>query len=67
MTDWTARTVELSLGFLGQGNYRATLWQDTIGSDLDELRVVNKEVAAEDALTLSLVSGGGMVACFEVQ
>jgi alpha-glucosidase len=61
MTDWDRRTVDVPLGFLGDGTWEATLWSD--GPNADKLgtdyrrRVVT--VSPGPALRLDLAPGGG--------
>ncbi|HYN04244.1 MAG TPA: glycoside hydrolase family 97 catalytic domain-containing protein, partial [Vicinamibacteria bacterium] len=61
MTDWTARTVDVPLAFLGPGRWRATLWADgpeaaTRATDLARSESV---LTAADTLHLRLAPGGG--------
>jgi len=58
-----ARSLELSLGFLGKGKYRATLARDK-GEDGGALEIEEREAARNDTLALSLRAGGGFVARF---
>jgi len=63
VTDWDRRTVDVPLGFLGDGTWEATLWSD--GPNADKLgtdyrrRVVTVSPGA--ALRLDLAPGGGAV------
>lgn len=57
------RALELDLGFLGKGRYRALLARDK-GEDAGALELEERDVASGDMLTLSLRSGGGFVARF---
>ena len=57
------RALELDLGFLGKGRYRALLARDK-GEDAGALELEERDVARGDMLTLSLRSGGGFVARF---
>jgi len=52
-----ARTISLSLGFLGDGSFKAKIWQDgATPTTLDESeRVVN----AGDTIVLALAPSGG--------
>ena len=58
-----ARSLELSLGFLGKGKYRAMLARDK-GEDGGALEIEEREAGRRDTLTLSLRAGGGFVARF---
>lgn len=58
MTNESARTIELPLDFLGEGNYVANLWQDGVGPTSvkhEERTDVNQSAA----LKLSLATSGG--------
>jgi alpha-glucosidase len=55
------RRVDLRLGFLGKGSYRATLVRDK-GEDGAALELEEREVARGDAVALDLRAGGGFVA-----
>ena len=61
MTNWEARPLELPLGFLGAGEFEATIFADgpdaaTEGTSLD---ISKRTVTAGDRLTLKLAPGGG--------
>jgi len=61
ITDWEARPLDLPLGFLGAGEYEATIFADgpdaaTEGTSLD---VSKMTVTAGDRLSLKLAPGGG--------
>jgi alpha-glucosidase len=63
MTDWTPRTLELPLGFLDAGPYRAEIWADAYeAADYpDRLMKRAQVVTAQDTLTAVLAPGGGHV------
>jgi alpha-glucosidase len=63
MTDEGARSVSISLSFLGRGTYNATVWQDGAGPN-DVERTVRK-VRPGDTLTIKMSGGGGAAAIFE--
>jgi alpha-glucosidase len=61
MTDWEGRPLDLPLGFLGAGEYEATIFADgpdaaTEGTSLD---ISKMTVTAGARLTLKLAPGGG--------
>jgi len=58
-----ARSLELSLAFLGKGKYQATLARDK-GEDGGALDLEEREASRDDTLALSLRAGGGFVARF---
>lgn len=64
MTDWQPRSLELPLGFLGDGRFRAEIWQDAYESDdyPDRLMKAVMPVTAKDTLRAKMASGGGYVA-----
>ena len=61
-----ARQLSVSLGFLGKGAWKVTLWQDAPDSDVnaEHLVKVEKTVRSTDTLHLKLAPAGGMVAIF---
>ena len=66
MTDWTARTAQVPLGFLGPGKYEADIYQDGPAADSRpaEVTILRKEVTAADTLTVRLAKGGGLAVRF---
>jgi len=64
MTDWTARTIEVPLGFLGKGRYRADIFQDGANADRCAMDYGRREqgVGEDQVLDLILAEGGGWVA-----
>ncbi len=64
MTDWDARTLDLALAFLGDGDYSVTMWADGPGADRIPTRVLKSEstVNAQDVLKAVMAPGGGFVA-----
>jgi alpha-glucosidase len=67
MTNWDAREMTLDLSFLGEGNYKAVIFEDGVNADKDgtdyKRMVVN--VSAKDKLNIKLASGGGWAARLE--
>jgi alpha-glucosidase len=59
----TARSLDLRLGFLGKGTYRAQLVLDK-GQEGASVALEEREAGRDDTLTLSLRAGGGFVARF---
>jgi alpha-glucosidase len=61
MTDWTPRTLDVSLSFLPEGEWEATLWIDGVNADKlgTDYRRVSQAVSARGSLKLVLASGGG--------
>lgn len=64
MTDWTPRTLEVPLSFLGEGAYAATIVSDGLNADryAGDYRIERRDVARDATLTLRLAPGGGYVA-----
>lgn len=66
MTDWDARDLELSLDFLGSGEYEATIFAD--GPDAAKvatsLEISRKKVTAGEKLAVHLAPGGGAAVIF---
>jgi alpha-glucosidase len=64
MTDWTARTLDVSLAFLDAGSYAATIVSDGMNADryAADYRIDTLEAGQGSTLKLRLVPGGGYVA-----
>jgi alpha-glucosidase len=69
MTSWTPRDITVDLSFLGDGSYKATLFEDGVNADRDGTDYTKKviTVTAKDKLTVKMASGGGWAARFEKQ
>jgi alpha-glucosidase len=69
MTNWTPREITVDLSFLGDGNYKAILFEDGVNADRDGTDYTKKviTVTAKDKLTIKMASGGGWAARFEKQ
>jgi alpha-glucosidase len=61
LTSWTAREIEIPLGFLGDGDFAAEVHADDPDSGAHPTKTTFEEmqVTARTALTLKLASGGG--------
>jgi alpha-glucosidase len=61
MTNWEARTFDLPLGFLGPGEFEATIFADgpDAANEGTSLDISKRTVTAGDRLTLKLAPGGG--------
>jgi len=65
MTDWTARTLEVPLSFLGPGRHQVEVWADRLGSDdPNQLTFQKRTMDAQGMLELRLNSGGGQAIRF---
>ena len=69
MTNWTARNITVDLSFLGDGNYKAIVFEDGVNADRDATDYTTKTitVTAKDKLNIKMASGGGWAARFEKQ
>ncbi len=67
MTNWDARDLTVDLSFLGDGNYKATIFADGINAGRDATDYIKKviTVTAKDKLNIKMASGGGWAARFE--
>ncbi|MDB5148739.1 MAG: Retaining alpha-galactosidase [Mucilaginibacter sp.] len=67
MTNWDGRELTIDLSFLGEGSYKAVIFEDGINSDRDgtdyKRTVVN--LTSKDKLNIKLASGGGWAARLE--
>ena len=66
ITNWTSRDVELPLDFLGSGTFEADVRTDDRpdGSDPNRINQHTQTVTKTQTLTVTLASGGGVVAVF---
>ena len=66
MTAGPPRTLEIPLGFLGQGRFEAEVWKDAYEADdyPDRLMKEKKSVSAKDTISAQMASAGGWVAVF---
>lgn len=69
MTSWNAREITVDLSFLGDGSYKATLFEDGVNADRDATDYASKvvTVTAKDKLNVKMAPGGGWAARFERQ
>ena len=67
MTNWNPREIEIPLGFLGPGHYRAEIYSDADDAAQYPKNVsIRKEiVAATMSLKAKLAPGGGYAVRFE--
>ena len=63
MTDWTERSLEIPLDFLGKGKYQAEIWMDADEADEypDRLTKDKMVVSSKDILTAKMAPGGGHI------
>jgi alpha-glucosidase len=64
MTDWTARTLDVDLSFLGEGTYEIEIMQDGVNAakSCNDYQRVIKQVTKADKLKIELAKGGGWAA-----
>jgi hypothetical protein len=67
ITDWTARTLEAPLKFLGGGRYRMKVFADGVNADriARDYRTETREVTRDDTVALRMAPGGGWAAVLE--
>jgi len=67
MTNWVPREITMDLSFLGDGTYRATIFEDGVNANRDATDYIRKviTVTAKDKLAIKMASGGGWAARFE--
>jgi alpha-glucosidase len=67
MTNWDARQLSIDLSFLGDGSYRAILFQDGKNADKDgtDYTKTVTTVTSKDKLNINMAPGGGWAARFE--
>lgn len=68
-TNWQGRDLELSLDFLGEGNYEATILTDGANANkaATDYMLTHRTVSRQNRLPLTLTSGGGFVAHLKKQ
>ncbi|WP_158749241.1 glycoside hydrolase family 97 protein [Acidobacterium sp. S8] len=61
MTNWTPRTLEIPLNFLGKGSYTAQIYEDAADADKNpkDVTIRKQSVRGTGTLTLHLAAGGG--------
>jgi alpha-glucosidase len=69
MTNWTPRTLEIPLSFLGGGNYTAEIYSDAsdAATQPKQVSIHRQQVKAAQTLTLHLAAGGGCAIRFMPQ
>lgn len=69
MTDWTARSLELDLSFLGEGTYNAEIYHDGMNADryAADYRRTALQVTRDSKFQVNMAPGGGWIAHISVQ
>ena len=64
MTDWTPRTLEISLSFLHEGTFELTLVEDGVNADqhASDYRIRTERVDRRKSIRITMAPGGGYVA-----
>jgi alpha-glucosidase len=64
MTDWTARPLDVDLGFLGDGKFQMTAWEDGPSAETEatDYRKATTDVGKGTRLAIKLAPGGGWAA-----
>jgi alpha-glucosidase len=64
MSDWTARTLDIDLSFLPDGNFTMDAYQDGVNADRNasDYKKSSQQVNRSTKLKLQLASGGGWAA-----
>lgn len=64
MTDWNARTLELDLGFLPEGDYTMTVYRDGVNAHriASDYRKVVEDVPTSRRISVKMAPGGGWAA-----
>jgi alpha-glucosidase len=67
MTNWNPREITMDLSFLGNGSYKATIFEDGVNAGRNATDYTRKviTVTAKDKLTIKMAPGGGWTARFE--
>jgi alpha-glucosidase len=65
-TNWDERTIQLSLSFLGEGSFVATMLVDGMNANhnAEDYRLERKSLRNGETLTIPMTSGGGFVLKF---
>ena len=63
MTNWDARTLDIDLSFLGDGNYQGEVFQDGINADraARDYKKTTIQIPADRKLKVPMASGGGYI------
>jgi alpha-glucosidase len=66
LTNWTPRDLPIALSFLGQGTYKAEIYEDAsdAGRNPKHVSIRQQNARSSDTLVLHLASGGGCVIRF---
>ena len=64
LTNWTARSLDIDLSFLGEGSFKAEIFSDGVNADREatDYRKETRTVSSSDKLEAVLMPGGGWTA-----
>ncbi len=67
MTNWNTRELSIDLSFLGEGTYKAIVFEDGVNADKDatDYKRTAINVTSKDKLPVKMAPGGGWAARFE--
>jgi alpha-glucosidase len=63
MTDWDRRKVNVTLPFIGEGNYKASIYQDGINADRNgkDYVLLERTIDKTNSVEMKMAPGGGFV------
>jgi len=69
MTDWTPRTLEADLSFLGEGQFEVEIYKDGINADryAADFATEKKTLTSKDKIKIQMAPGGGYVVHFKAE
>ena len=69
MTNWTERSLDLDLSFLGEGNFEMTIFKDGVNANnyAEDYKIEQIQVNQASKIQASLASGGGWSAIIKQQ
>ena len=64
--DWDARTIDVDLSFLPEGEYVAKIYKDGLNVDrvAEDYKLVEQIVTSSDVLNIGMGAGGGFAIIF---
>jgi alpha-glucosidase len=67
MTDWTPRTLNVDLSFLGNGKFETEIYKDGINADVfaADYKKETSQVTSLDKIAVKMAPGGGWVGYFK--
>ena len=64
LNDWIGRELQVTLGFLGEGEYEAEIFSDGVNANrwAEDYRLEKRKVSKDDTLPVKMANGGGWAA-----